>query len=120
MNETNDNAQIFKGLLDMLVLMVLVEGDNYGFGILQQVEGMIGSESGLLKDTTLYPLLHRLESKNFLQSYLKPGDRGTARKYYQITPLGNDFLKNRMSEWSKVLTLLEPILKRGKYATVRT
>lgn len=103
----NDNDQILKGLLDTLVLDVLLGGPNYGFGILQGLHERMGEDAGMLKESTLYPLLHRLEKRELLTSYRQPGERGTPRKYYQITVLGEDFLTGRIEEWRRVAQLLQ-------------
>lgn len=101
------DGQLLKGLLDTLVLTVLDEGDNYGFGILQRVSEQLDGDDTLLRDATLYPLLHRLEAKSFVESYFQPGQRGTPRKYYRITKGGRAQLKERIAEWKRVAAILE-------------
>ncbi|HEY7883565.1 MAG TPA: helix-turn-helix transcriptional regulator [Cellvibrionaceae bacterium] len=103
----NDNEQILKGLLDTLVLDVLRGGPNYGFGILQGLHQRMGDDASMLKEATLYPLLHRLEKRELLTSFRQPGERGTPRKYYQITALGETFLVGRVEEWRRVAQLLQ-------------
>jgi PadR family transcriptional regulator PadR len=106
------DGQLLKGLLDTLVLNVLAKGDNYGFGILQTVGDQLG-DGTLLKDATLYPLLHRLEAKDFVEFYFQPGQRGTPRKYYRITAAGRVQLRERVSEWQRVAAILDKtIFKR--------
>src|SRR5690554_2455394 len=103
----NDNDQILKGLLDTLVLDVLRDGPNYGFGILQGLRERMGDDASMLKESTLYPLLHRLERRELLTSYRQPGERGTPRKYYQITAAGEAFLLGRVDEWRRIAQLLQ-------------
>ena len=99
-------AQVIKGLLDALVLRVLGEGDNYGFGIIQSVNEWLGDDGAVLKEATLYPLLHRLEARELVETYWKPGQRGTDRKYYRITPQGRSYLKQRLADWRQVARIL--------------
>jgi PadR family transcriptional regulator PadR len=107
------DGQVLKGLLDTLVLGVLSEGDSYGFAILQQIEQRL-EDALVLKEATLYPLLHRLEEKALLECYWRPGDRGTDRKYYRITDSGRDFLAARIAEWERVASILQrSVLKTG-------
>ena len=101
------DGQLLKGLLDTLVLRVLDEADNYGFGILQRVSDQLGGDDTLLRDATLYPLLHRLEAKDLVESYFQPGQRGTPRKYYRITSTGRTLLKERVAEWQRVAAILD-------------
>jgi len=107
-NLKND-GQALKGILDMLVLHILAKGENYGFGILQKAEQSLNSGS-ILKEATLYPLLHRLEDRALVRSSFRQGDRGTARKYYELTPEGQQHLENRIQEWEGLLPLLKAIL----------
>lgn len=103
--QTNTD-QILKGLLDTLVLSVLVRGENYGFGIREALHEQLGEEASIVKEATLYPLLHRLEKKELLHAYRQPGARGTPRKYYQITDSGREFLVQQTQAWEKVIGLL--------------
>lgn len=111
----SDNEQILKGLLDTLVLGVLARGPNYGFGILQGLGDQLGEDANIFKEATLYPLLHRLERRELLASFKRPGERGTPRKYYQITAQGEAYLNGRVEEWQRIALLLErTILKNLK------
>lgn len=104
------DGQLLRGLLDTLVLDVLRDRPNYGFGILEVLHQRFGAEAGIVKEATLYPLLHRLEARGFLLSYQQPGDRGQARRYYRLTETGKDFLGRRMAEWKRITTLLERMM----------
>ena len=102
-----NDSQVLKGLLDTLVLDVLRTADNYGFGILQKIGEHLDGEDGVLKEQTIYPLLHRLESKGYVESYHQPGKRGTPRKYYRITDTGRARLAERISQWRRISDLLD-------------
>ena len=104
------NAQVIKGLLDALVLGVLARKENYGFGIVREVNAWVGRKREFLHAATLYLLLHRLESKGLLKSYWRPGARGTDRKYYRITKAGRDYLRKRIEDWREVARILDEII----------
>lgn len=105
-----DSGQLLKGLLDSLVLDVLAQGDNYGFGIHGQLIEKLGPDGRLVKEASLYPLLYRLEKRGFLASYHAPGDRGSPRKYYRLSAQGQDFLETRRQEWRRIARVLERTL----------
>jgi PadR family transcriptional regulator PadR len=107
-------GEVLKGLLDALVLGVLAQSDNYGFGILQALAAQLDGDDTLLKDATLYPLLHRLESRKLVDSYFEPGERGTPRKYYRITKAGRALLQSRMIAWRRVAAILGKTLLKGR------
>jgi PadR family transcriptional regulator PadR len=106
MADANSSAQVLKGLLDAIVLTVLTEEDNYGFGIIQEVSARLGQDREVLREATLYPLLHRMEGKGLVDAYWRPGERGTDRKYYRITAAGRKHLEARLDDWRQVARVL--------------
>lgn len=90
-----------------MVLLTLAKSDNYGFAIYQEITEQMKEDADLFRESSLYPLLHRLEAKGFVDYYWKPGDRGTDRKYYRITESGKAHLKERTEDWQKVARVLE-------------
>lgn len=114
------DEQILKGLLDALVLDALRDRPNYGFGIREQLHLKLGADAGILKEATLYPLLHRLERNGHLASHHEPGERGSPRKYYRLTPQGREFLDRRIDEWTRVHALLQRTLLKPRPLTEET
>jgi PadR family transcriptional regulator, regulatory protein PadR len=112
-NDSTDE-QILKGLLDTLVMDTLRAGPNYGFGIRERLGVHLGADADMVKEATLYPLLHRLERKGLLASHHEPGDRGSPRKYYRLTPEGKVFLDRRIAEWGRVAALLHRTILKSQ------
>ena len=79
-----------KGLLEGCILKIISEKSAYGYLIITLL-----TEAGFvnMKESTIYPLLVRLEKKNLISSYYEPSSIGPARKYYCITPEGTEYLK---------------------------
>lgn len=80
-------------LIECIILSVVDEKDSYGYEISQSVKKVSN-----IKESTLYPILKKLEQNEFLLTYDEEYN-GRKRKYYQITKSGKtqlDFLK---SEW---------------------
>jgi PadR family transcriptional regulator PadR len=76
------DPQLKKGLLDACVLHILQEGDTYGYKLTQEIsEFMVTSES------SLYPVLRRLETQGCLETYSSEHS-GRLRRYYRITAAG--------------------------------
>ena len=83
----------------MLILRLLSEKDMYGYEMIDTLKKR--SENVFeLKAGTLYPLLHGLEEKQFLNSY-EQEVLGKVRKYYQITPEGRKHLEQKKEEWKE-------------------
>lgn len=83
----------------MLVLALLRQGENYGYGLISELARR-SDDTFLLKEGTLYPILHGLENKKYVISYFKEAETGRQRKYYRITPKGLELLSKKAREWS--------------------
>ena len=80
-------------LLDAIVLSVVSENDTYGYKITQEVNNIIG-----VSESTLYPVLRRLQKDNDLEAY-DMEHLGRNRRYYRITNKGKILLSLYKEEW---------------------
>lgn len=102
-------TQLKKGLLEVCVLAALVEEDSYGYKLIQDAEKVIE-----ISESTLYPILRRLEKNNYLDSYnVEYG--GRLRKYYRITDAGVDYIKKFMDEWNSIYRVYQFIKEKIDY-----
>lgn len=85
--------QLAAPLLDACVLGIVAEGDVYGYTLTQRVKEIVE-----LSESTLYPVLRRLQKEGFLSTYDQPY-QGRNRRYYTITELGRDKLVFYKKEW---------------------
>lgn len=87
--EGTRDPQLLKGVLPMLVLSLLEDEESYGYELVVRLQavGLPGIATG-----TVYPVLTRLEREGRLASRLVASDAGPARKYYQPTDAGLQFL----------------------------
>ena len=81
-----------------LVLSILIEGDSYGYEIIQRVLKLTNAELRWT-DSMLYPVLHRLEKKGWGSSYWQASPTGRKRKYYSVSDEGMDELEERKRQW---------------------
>jgi DNA-binding PadR family transcriptional regulator len=91
--------------LHPIMLSILAQGEAYGYQIIQRVHRLSG---GKIQWTagTLYPVLHRLETKGLITSFWRVADSGRRRKYYRITPDGLKALEIEQTHWLDVHRLL--------------
>lgn len=84
-----------------LVLAILGEGESYGYAVIKRVGELSGGE---LKwtDGMLYPLLHRLERKGYVEAFWGESETGRRRKYYRLTPAGAEALADHRRQWETV------------------
>lgn len=96
---------INSGLLEACVLALLNNEDSYGYKLTQDVKALIP-----ISESTLYPVLKRLQTSGFLDTYDMPID-GRNRKYYRITAAGKQQRKIYCDEWESYKTLIETIFR---------
>ena len=96
--------QIGTSLLDACVLSCLAQEDTYGYILTQQIKDLVQ-----ISESTLYPVLRRLQKDGYLITYDKPY-QGRNRRYYQITPLGKEQLENYQLEWIQYKKKVDKIL----------
>lgn len=89
-----------------LILAILKERDNYGYAIIKKVRALSQNEI-VWTEGMLYPVLHRLEEQNLIESYWKTSETGRNRKYYKINEAGLKELTLQMQQWDIVNTTLE-------------
>lgn len=95
--------QLGSALLDSCVLSVLNKGDTYGYVLTQNVKEVIE-----ISESTLYPVLRRLQKDGFLSTYDQPF-QGRNRRYYRITDAGKIRLNYYMEEWNNYRDKIENI-----------
>ena len=91
-----------------MILAILAKGEIYGYQIIQRVIEISG---GTLEwsEGMLYPVLHRLEKENFIQSQWKISENGRRRKYYRLNESGKKELENERKQWLKVHKVLSRV-----------
>lgn len=88
-----------------IILSILSSGESYGYAILQRIEDLSRGELSW-DDSTLYPVLHRLENDGLLSSSWRLAENGRRRKYYQLTAKGREALETEKRQWLRVDAVL--------------
>ncbi len=101
------DAQIKKGLLDICVLAAVEKKDSYGYQIIRDVSPCVE-----IAESTLYPILKRLETGGCLSSY-SVAHNGRLRKYYRITSLGKNRIADFDQEWEEMVKIHDFILQEA-------
>ena len=102
------DIQMKRGLLDVLVLAAIKNGESYGYQIIKDIKPYFE-----ISESTLYPILRRLE----VMAYLKVRSaehNGRLRKYYSITPSGLSRIKEFEEEWQEMIAIYNFVSKGGK------
>lgn len=99
------DIQLKKGFLEILVLASLKNEDSYGYRIIQDV-----SEIMEISESTLYPILKRLETQDLVTTYTTEYN-SRLRKYYKITKMGLKKIKESENDFIEIKRIYEYILK---------
>lgn len=90
------DIQLKRGLLEVCVLKALEKNDSYGYQIIKDISPYVE-----ISESTLYPILKRLENADALTVYTVEHN-GRLRKYYRITEKGNERIEVFLSEWREI------------------
>lgn len=102
------DVQLRRGLLEVCVLRALADGDSYGYQIIKDISPHIQ-----MTESTLYPILKRMEAAQFVTEY-SVEHNGRLRKYYRLTEAGRRRINEFLSEWQDVLRAYEYIREAEK------
>lgn len=106
--------QLGSALLDACVLAVLCKEDTYGYVLTQNVKEIFD-----ISESSLYPVLRRLQKENCLATFDQPF-QGRNRRYYSITPEGKQKLAEYNEEWKEYRSKVDQILLGGILDEQRT
>ena len=101
------DAQIKKGMVDVCILSILARGDSYGYQLIKDISPLMA-----LSESTLYPVLRRLEAGGCLTVY-SVEHNGRLRKYYAITDGGRKKIADFLGEWSEIRKIYDFIAGEG-------
>jgi transcriptional regulator len=101
-----------QGTLDMLILQIVSLEPAHGYGIAQRLE-QISKSVVQVNQGSLYPALHRLEQKGWLDAEWKESETGREAKFYRLTRTGRKQLAEEKDSWARLATAVELIFEEG-------
>ena len=104
------DAQTKRGLLDVCALAAIKDGESYGYKIIKDMSPYVE-----ISESTLYPILRRLESAGLI-TVRSAEHNGRLRKYYSITDAGLSKIEDFKKEWDKMISIYNFITRKGEKA----
>jgi PadR family transcriptional regulator PadR len=101
----NTKAQLRKGVLELCILSILAKERKYASEIISHLK----DAKLIIVEGTLYPLLTRLRSADYLAYEWEESKNGPPRKYYSITTQGKDFLSELSGSWNELKDAVEQL-----------
>lgn len=108
-----EKAEVLKGTLDMLILKVVAFGPIHGYAISQRIQ-QISKDFFQVPEGSLYPALHRLEDRGWLQTKWEETDSGRDAKFYTLTRSGRKRLGAEMVNWERMSEAVALILSAAE------
>ena len=110
MTRQRPRVDLLQGTLDVLILRTLSAGPTHGHDIAKSIrrrsEDVLNVEAG-----SLYPALHRLEARGWVEASWAVSDRGKRARYYRLTPAGRKHLVGEESKWETFSRAMRLVLK---------
>ncbi len=103
------NADVLQGTLDLLILKSVSIDSMHGWGISQRIQQI---SSGVLEvnQGSLYPALHRLVKRGWLQAAWGTSENNRRARFYRLTTLGKKQLADETATWRRFSAAVEAIL----------
>ena len=104
-----DTIELLQGTLDLLVLKTLSWGAMHGYSIARWIQH-VTDDVLQIEEGSLYPALHRLEKRGWVESDWGLSENNRRAKFYSLTARGRAQLRSEASTWSVFSTAVSKVL----------
>jgi PadR family transcriptional regulator, regulatory protein PadR len=101
--------ELLQGTLDLLILQTLASGDLHGWDIAKRI-ALVSQDRLTLKQGSLYPALHRLESRGWIEAEWGVSEGGRSAKFYRLTRPGRKQLAEEREYWRNFADAMASVL----------
>ena len=101
--------ELLKGTLDLLILKSLSTASLHGWDIAKRI-AVVSKDRLSLKQGSLYPALHRLEGRGWIDSKWGVSDAGRSAKFYHLTRSGRKQLAAEKAHWNSFTAAMASVL----------
>jgi transcriptional regulator len=113
MSRTQEKTDLLQGTLDLLILQVVAAGPVHGYAIAQRLN-RISREALQVQQGSLYPALHRLEKRRWVQAEWRTTDSGREAKFYTLTKVGRQQLNTERLNWDRLSQAIALVLRTAE------
>jgi transcriptional regulator len=108
-----EKSDLLQGTLDLLILKVVALAPVHGYGIAQRIR-QISEEVLQVQQGSLYPALHRLEKRGWLESDWGESENGRQAKFYRLSAVGRRQLGEEEQNWNRLSRAVANILQTAQ------
>ena len=110
---SDPKSDLLQGTLDMLILKVVALGPIHGYGISRRIR-QISKEVLQVQQGSLYPALHRLEKRGWLEADWGESENGRQAKFYRLSAKGRKQLLAEQSNWDRLSEAVALIMQTAQ------
>jgi PadR family transcriptional regulator, regulatory protein PadR len=105
-----DSIDLLQGTLDLLILKTLSWGTTHGYGIARWIQ-QVTNDMLRIEEGSLYPALHRLEERGWVESSWQLSSTKRRTKVYRLTTKGRQQLRAEAGAWTQFVDAVYKVLK---------
>ena len=102
-------TELLQGTLDLLILKIVALGPSHGYAIAQRLQ-RVSKDFFQVHQGSLYPALHRLEDRGWLQAEWKDSETGREAKFYSLTKKGRKQMEAEVANWERLCAAVRLVL----------
>ena len=110
---TVNKSDLLQGTLDLLILKIVALGPVHGYGISLRLK-QVSREVLQVQQGSLYPALHRLEKRGWLQATWGESESGRQAKYYKLSAKGRKQMQLEESQWNRLSEAMRFVLQTAE------
>jgi PadR family transcriptional regulator PadR len=108
-----DKSDLLQGTLDMLILKIVALGPVHGYGISQRIR-QISKDVLNVQQGSLYPALHRLEKRGWMDAEWGESENGRQAKFYKLSAKGRKQLAAEENNWNRLSEAVRLIMQTAQ------
>ena len=110
---TRPPVDLLQGTLDLLILKALSWGPAHGYAVARWIEQLTRSVL-LVGEGSLYPALHRLEGRGWVEAEWRLSEHNRRAKFYRLTARGRQQLRTETAVWTSFVRAVDQVLKASE------
>ena len=108
-----EKSDLLQGTLDMLILKIVALGPVHGYGISLRIR-QISKQVLQVQQGSLYPALHRLERRGWLDAEWGESENGRQAKFYKLSAKGRRQLAEEQLNWQRLAGAVTSIMQTAE------
>ena len=114
----DQQLDLLKGTLDLLIMRMVAHEPMHGWAIAQRIQ-LVSKEVLQVQQGSLYPALHRLEHQGWIRSEWGESEHNRRAKYYSLTQAGKKKLGSEIEQWDRLSAAIS-LVKKFPFAIAAT